>query len=113
MSAQPPVVVVLAAGEGTRMRSATPKVLHALGGRSMLGHVVAAARGVEPERVAVVVGHGREQVTPHLAEVDPGALAVVQDDQRGTGHAARLALEALREKGEPEGTVLVLPGDDA
>jgi bifunctional UDP-N-acetylglucosamine pyrophosphorylase/glucosamine-1-phosphate N-acetyltransferase len=58
-------VVVLAAGEGTRMKSAgTPKVLHPLGGRTMLGHVVAAARALGPEHLVVVVGHGREQVTP-------------------------------------------------
>ncbi|HEX6446981.1 MAG TPA: bifunctional UDP-N-acetylglucosamine diphosphorylase/glucosamine-1-phosphate N-acetyltransferase GlmU [Streptosporangiales bacterium] len=117
MSVRPPVVVVLAAGEGKRMRSATPKVLHGIGGRSMLGHVLAAARALEPERVAVVVGHGREAVTPHLAEIDPAALPVVQAEQHGTGHAARLALDALRDKGDvarrrsESGTVLVLPGD--
>jgi bifunctional UDP-N-acetylglucosamine pyrophosphorylase / glucosamine-1-phosphate N-acetyltransferase len=112
VSVRPPVVVVLAAGEGKRMRSATPKVLHGIGGRSMLGHVLAAARGLQPDWVAVVVGHGRDAVTPHLAEIDPAALAVVQAEQHGTGHAARLALDALREKGEVESsTVLVLPGD--
>ncbi|MBO0892538.1 MAG: bifunctional UDP-N-acetylglucosamine diphosphorylase/glucosamine-1-phosphate N-acetyltransferase GlmU [Acidothermales bacterium] len=93
------------------MRSATPKVLHGVGGRSMLGHVLAAARGLAPEQVAVVVGHGRDRVTPHLAETDPSALAVVQAEQHGTGHAARLALDALREKGEVDATVLVVPGD--
>lgn len=111
MSARPPVVVVLAAGEGKRMRSRTPKVLHSLAGRSMLGHVVTAARGLAPERVAVVVGHGRDQVVPHLCEVDPDALPVVQADQHGTGHAARLALEALPAT-EQDGTVLVVPGDE-
>jgi bifunctional UDP-N-acetylglucosamine pyrophosphorylase/glucosamine-1-phosphate N-acetyltransferase len=111
VSVRSPVVVVLAAGEGKRMRSATPKVLHGIGGRSMLGHVLAAARGLEPERVAVVVGHGRDAVTPHLADIDPAAMPVVQAEQHGTGHAARLALDALREKGEVDATVLVLPGD--
>jgi bifunctional UDP-N-acetylglucosamine pyrophosphorylase/glucosamine-1-phosphate N-acetyltransferase len=102
-------VVVLAAGEGTRMKSATtPKVLHPLCGRTMLAHVVAAARGLEPEHLVVVVGHAREQVTAHLAEIDPAAQAVVQEQQNGTGHAVRVALEALPELA---GTVVVLPGD--
>ncbi|MQA03008.1 MAG: bifunctional UDP-N-acetylglucosamine diphosphorylase/glucosamine-1-phosphate N-acetyltransferase GlmU [Streptosporangiales bacterium] len=108
VSARPPVVVVLAAGEGKRMRSATPKVLHELAGRSMLGHVLAATEGLRPARTAVVVGHGRDQVTPHLAQLDAEALPVVQAEQHGTGHAARLALEAL---GDTDGTVLVVPGD--
>ncbi len=102
-------VVVLAAGEGTRMKSATtPKVLHELGGRSMLGHVVAAARALEPEHLVVVVGHAREHVTAHLSELDPAARAVVQEQQNGTGHAVRVALAALPEL---TGTVVVLPGD--
>ena len=108
-AARPAAVVVLAAGEGTRMRSAaTPKVLHPLCGRTMLGHVVAAARAVDPEHLVVVVGHGREQVTAHLAEIDPAALAVVQEQQNGTGHAVRVALDALPELA---GTVMVVPGD--
>ncbi len=106
---RPAAVVVLAAGEGTRMRSATvPKVLHALGGRSMLGHVVRAARELDPEHLVVVVGHAREQVSAALAELDPGARAVVQEQQRGTGHAVRVALDAL---GPLSGTVVVVPGD--
>ena len=106
---RPAAVVVLAAGEGTRMRSTTtPKVLHPLRGRTMLGHVVHAARGLEPEHLVVVVGHAREQVTAHLAEVDPAAQAVVQEQQNGTGHAVRVALEALPEL---DGTVVVVPGD--
>ena len=79
MSAQcPAAVIVLAAGEGTRMKSATPKVLHSICGRTLVGHVVAAARTLAPEHLVVVVGHGREQVTAHLAEIDPAAQAVVQ-----------------------------------
>jgi bifunctional UDP-N-acetylglucosamine pyrophosphorylase/glucosamine-1-phosphate N-acetyltransferase len=102
-------VVVLAAGEGTRMRSATtPKVLHPLCGRTMLGHVVAAVRGLDPQHLVVVVGHAREQVAAHLAEIDPAAQAVVQEQQKGTGHAVRVALEALPEL---TGTVVVVPGD--
>ena len=105
--ARPAAVVVLAAGEGTRMRSATAKVLHPLGGRSMLGHVVAAARALDPQHLVVVVGHAREQVTAHLAELDPAATPVVQAEQRGTGHAVRTALEGL----DLDGTVVVVPGD--
>ena len=106
-------VVVLAAGEGTRMRSATtPKVLHPLCGRTMLGHVVHAARGLSPQHLVVVVGHARQAVTAALAELDPDARAVVQEQQHGTGHAVRVALEALVEQvGELDGTVVVVPGD--
>lgn len=106
--ARPVAVVVLAAGEGTRMRSATPKVLHALAGRSMLGHVVAAAAGLSPHHLLVVVGHAREQVVAHLAELAPLATPVVQHEQRGTGHAVRVALADLPDQ---EGTVVVVPGD--
>ena len=105
---RPAAVVILAAGEGTRMKSATPKVLHTLCGRSMLGHVVAAAQALQPEHLVVVVGAGREQVTAHLAEIAPEARAVVQEQQNGTGHAVRVALEALPDL---EGAVLVAPGD--
>ncbi|MDX6200490.1 MAG: bifunctional UDP-N-acetylglucosamine pyrophosphorylase / glucosamine-phosphate N-acetyltransferase [Actinomycetota bacterium] len=108
MTARPAAVVILAAGEGTRMRSATAKVLHELGGRSMLGHVVHAARALDPEHLIVVVGHAREQVTAHLKELDPEATAVVQAEQNGTGHAVRIALDGLDHL---EGTVVVLPGD--
>jgi bifunctional UDP-N-acetylglucosamine pyrophosphorylase/glucosamine-1-phosphate N-acetyltransferase len=107
--ARPAAVVILAAGEGTRMRSATtPKVLHPLCGRTMLGHVVAAARALQPEHLVVVVGHSRERVTAHLAEIDPGTTTVVQEQQLGTGHAVRVALDVLDDL---EGTILVLPGD--
>jgi bifunctional UDP-N-acetylglucosamine pyrophosphorylase / glucosamine-1-phosphate N-acetyltransferase len=108
-AARPAAVVVLAAGEGTRMRSTrTPKVLHPLGGRTMLGHVVSTARELEPRHLVVVVGHARERVTDHLAEVEPEAVAVVQEQQNGTGHAVRVALEGLDRL---EGTVVVVPGD--
>src|SRR5215475_6780285 len=97
-------VIVLAAGEGKRMKSAVPKVLHPLLGRSMLGHVLAACEPLA-DRLLVVVGHGREQVVATLpAQVRP----VVQAEQRGTGHAVRLALEAAADL---DGTVLVVPGD--
>ncbi len=92
---RPAAVIVLAAGEGTRMRSTTPKVLHTLGGRSMLGHALAAARALEPERVAVVVRHGREQVAAHARQLDPEVLLADQDDIPGTGRAVQCALSVL------------------
>jgi bifunctional UDP-N-acetylglucosamine pyrophosphorylase/glucosamine-1-phosphate N-acetyltransferase len=101
-------VVVLAAGQGTRMRSSVPKVLHTLGGRSLLGHVLAAASAVVATETVVVVGAGREQVEEHLAAVSPRARTAFQAEQRGSGHAAAVALEALPGL---EGPVLLLNGD--
>ena len=95
MTSQGPVVIVLAAGEGTRMRSATPKVLHAIAGRSLIGHVLEAASAVDPSHVVVVIGHGRDAVLEHLEEVAPWVDTVVQEEQRGTGHAVRIALAAM------------------
>ncbi|WP_437029132.1 bifunctional UDP-N-acetylglucosamine diphosphorylase/glucosamine-1-phosphate N-acetyltransferase GlmU [Streptomyces sp. enrichment culture] len=106
---RPAAVVVLAAGEGTRMKSATPKVLHDICGRSLVGHVLAAAGELEPENLVVVVGHAREQVTAHLAEVAPGVRTAVQAEQNGTGHAVRMGLEELG--GAVDGTVIVVCGD--
>lgn len=115
-STRPAAVVVLAAGEGTRMRSATPKVLHTIGGRSLLGHALAAARGARPERLVVVVRHERERVAAHALEVHPGALVADQDDVPGTGRAVQCGLDALaaeRGAGAPPltGTVVVTFGD--
>lgn len=101
-------VIVLAAGEGKRMKSRTPKVLHSLLGRSLLGHVMAAAAGLDPERALVVVGVGAERTTAHLADIAPAAVPVTQEEQRGTGHAVRTALTAAP---EATGTVVVLFGD--
>ncbi|MFE2430931.1 bifunctional UDP-N-acetylglucosamine diphosphorylase/glucosamine-1-phosphate N-acetyltransferase GlmU [Streptomyces sp. NPDC059373] len=105
---RPAAVVVLAAGEGTRMKSATPKVLHTISGRSLVGHVVAAASALDPEYLVVVVGHAREQVTAHLEEIDPGIRTAVQHEQNGTGHAVRVALETLPAL---TGTVVITAGD--
>ncbi|RII15030.1 Bifunctional protein GlmU [Streptomyces sp. YIM 130001] len=110
MSANSPAaVVVLAAGEGTRMKSRTPKVLHEICGRSLVGHVVAASRELDPRELVVVVGHGRDQVTAHLAAIDPACRSAVQEEQNGTGHAVRMGLEELG--GEVDGTVVVVCGD--
>lgn len=101
-------VIVLAAGEGKRMRSSLPKVLHPVLGRSLLGHVLAAAAQLHADRTLVVVGAGADQVTAHLAEIAPKAATVLQGEPRGTGHAVRLALATLPDL---TGTVLVLNGD--
>ena len=106
---RPAAVIVLAAGEGTRMKSATPKVLHAIGGRTLLAHAIAAARGVDPQHLAIVVRHGRDLVAAHIAVVDPDAVVVDQDEVKGTGRATECALEAL--PAGLEGTILVTNGD--
>ena len=105
---RPAAVIVLAAGEGTRMKSPIPKVLHQIAGRTMLDYVLAAARELDPEQLIVVVGHGREQVTEHLAAEAPDVVTVIQHRQAGTGHAVRMALE---ETGLQHGTVVVTYGD--
>lgn len=91
------------------MKSATPKVLHEICGRSLVGHVLAAARELQPENLVVVVGHAREKVSAHLAEVDAEVRTAVQAQQNGTGHAVRMALEELG--GAVDGTVVVVCGD--
>lgn len=91
------------------MKSATPKVLHEICGRSLVGHVLASARQLDPENLVVVVGHAREKVTAHLNEIDPGVRTAVQEQQNGTGHAVRIALEQLG--GAVDGTVVVVCGD--
>jgi bifunctional UDP-N-acetylglucosamine pyrophosphorylase/glucosamine-1-phosphate N-acetyltransferase len=105
---RPAAVVVLAAGEGTRMKSAIPKVLHPVGGRTLVHHAVAAAAELEPAHLAVVVGHGRDQVAAHVAEGAPTATPVVQEQQLGTGHAVQCALAELPDL---DGTVVVTYGD--
>ena len=97
-------VVILAAGKGTRMFSATPKVLHNLAGRPLLSHVVSAARTLHPERIVVVYGHGGEQVPGALRSDD--LIFVQQEPQLGTGHAVQQALPKLRAQ-----RTLVLYGD--
>ncbi|MGA1090330.1 MAG: bifunctional UDP-N-acetylglucosamine diphosphorylase/glucosamine-1-phosphate N-acetyltransferase GlmU [Candidatus Nanopelagicales bacterium] len=112
MTSQGPIVIVLAAGEGKRMRSATPKVLHAIAGRTLIGHVLEAAAAVDPAHVVVVVGHGRDHVLAHLDEVAPWVDTVVQDQQLGTGHAVRIALAALATAHALEASpIVVLSGD--
>ncbi|MFJ8233056.1 bifunctional UDP-N-acetylglucosamine diphosphorylase/glucosamine-1-phosphate N-acetyltransferase GlmU [Streptomyces sp. NPDC094448] len=106
---RPAAVVVLAAGEGTRMKSKTPKVLHDICGRSLVGHVVTAARELDPEHLVVVIGHAAEQVRGHLTERYAGTRTAFQAEQNGTGHAVRIALEELGQS--VTGTVVVVCGD--
>ncbi|HEY6796586.1 MAG TPA: NTP transferase domain-containing protein, partial [Kineosporiaceae bacterium] len=106
---RPGAVVVLAAGEGTRMRSAVPKVLHRIGGRTLLGHAVAAARSLDPAQLVVVVRHERDRVAAHVAEIDPEAIIADQDEIKGTGRAVRCGLDALPV--DSAGTVVVTCGD--
>ncbi|HEY2300208.1 MAG TPA: bifunctional UDP-N-acetylglucosamine diphosphorylase/glucosamine-1-phosphate N-acetyltransferase GlmU [Jatrophihabitans sp.] len=106
----PLALIVLAAGEGTRMKSpALPKVLHGFAGRSLLGHVLTAGAPLEPAHTVVVVGHRADEVTAHLRDIAPSAVPVLQAEQHGTGHAVRLALEAV--PADATGTVVVVPGD--
>ena len=101
-------VIVLAAGGGTRMKSAKSKLLHEVAGRSMLSYAVQAAEELQPEHLVVVVGHEREQVIAHLAEIAPGAETAVQEKLDGTGGAVRAGLSIL---GELQGEVVVTYGD--
>jgi bifunctional UDP-N-acetylglucosamine pyrophosphorylase/glucosamine-1-phosphate N-acetyltransferase len=100
-------VIVLAAGEGTRLKSTTPKVLHSIAGQSLLAHVLTAVEALAPAEVRVVVGSGRELVTDHLAKISPTAIPIVQEHRGGTGHAVQLALAGT----QIQGTVLVVAGD--
>jgi len=104
MTSPPLAVIVLAAGKGTRMRSALPKVLHKVAGRSMVGHVIAAAESLGAERVVVVVAPGMDDVA---AAVQPHMTAV-QHRQNGTADAVKAAREALAGFA---GDVLILYGD--
>ncbi|MET0383931.1 MAG: bifunctional UDP-N-acetylglucosamine diphosphorylase/glucosamine-1-phosphate N-acetyltransferase GlmU, partial [Burkholderiaceae bacterium] len=98
-------IVIMAAGKGTRMRSARPKVLHALGGTPLLGHVLAAAEALAPARCVLVTGHGAEAVEGSFA--GSGRAFVRQEPQLGTGHAVQQAAPALPD----DGVTLVLNGD--
>ncbi|HZA05354.1 MAG TPA: bifunctional UDP-N-acetylglucosamine diphosphorylase/glucosamine-1-phosphate N-acetyltransferase GlmU, partial [Propionibacteriaceae bacterium] len=101
-------VVILAAGEGKRMKSARSKLLHEVAGHSLLSYAVRAATSLQPEHIVVVVGHGRDQVQAHLDEIAPHVTTAVQEQQLGTGHAVQVALERL---GALSGEVVVTYGD--
>jgi len=99
-------VVIMAAGKGTRMHSSMPKVLHRLGGRALLQHVIETARQIQARRILVITGHAAEQVEAVLSE-QPGVASVRQMPQLGTGHAMQQAIPVL----EDDGVTLVLSGD--
>ncbi|HET9303442.1 MAG TPA: bifunctional UDP-N-acetylglucosamine diphosphorylase/glucosamine-1-phosphate N-acetyltransferase GlmU [Propionibacteriaceae bacterium] len=101
-------VVILAAGEGKRMKSSRSKLLHEIAGHSMLSYAVTAATTIQPEHIVVVVGHLRDQVEAHLAEIAPHVLTAVQEEQLGTGHAVQVALGQLADL---TGDVMVTMGD--
>lgn len=102
------LAVILAAGEGTRMRSGLPKVMHAVGGRAMLDGVIASARSAGIDRLAVVVGAGADIVRAHLARHHPDVEIFEQTERRGTAHAVLAARPALEGHA---GEVVVLYGD--
>ncbi|MEQ1695697.1 MAG: bifunctional UDP-N-acetylglucosamine diphosphorylase/glucosamine-1-phosphate N-acetyltransferase GlmU [Hyphomicrobiaceae bacterium] len=89
------LIIVLAAGKGTRMKSAMPKVLHAVGGRSMLGHVLALSECVQADKLAVVIGPGMDTVAKEVAKLAPNAAVYIQHNQRGTADAVLAAREAM------------------
>jgi bifunctional UDP-N-acetylglucosamine pyrophosphorylase/glucosamine-1-phosphate N-acetyltransferase len=101
-------VIILAAGQGTRMNSDLPKVLHQVASAPLLHHAMRASTSLAPERTIVVVGHGADQVRKAALDENPDAQIVVQSEQLGTGHAVRQALPALQGF---SGKVVVLYGD--
>jgi bifunctional UDP-N-acetylglucosamine pyrophosphorylase / glucosamine-1-phosphate N-acetyltransferase len=101
-------VVILAAGEGKRMKSSRSKLLHEIAGHSMLSYAVTAATTMQPQHIMVVIGHLRDQVAAHLAEIAPHVLITVQEQQLGTGHAVQVALDQLADL---TGDVIVTMGD--
>src|SRR5580765_2648327 len=100
-------VVILAAGKGTRMKSARPKVVHSLAGRPLIEHVLRVADALQPESTSLVIGHGADEVRAALAD-RPGLEFVIQLPQLGTGHALLQAESVLRDR---TGTVLLLYAD--
>jgi len=108
MNAQPIAVIILAAGHGTRMKSALPKVLHPVGGRAMLHHVMAAAETLSPERLAVVIGDHAPEVGDAARRARPDAAVFVQAPPRGTGDAVAKAAPMLEGF---DGAVIVLYAD--
>ena len=103
----PDVVIVLAAGEGTRMKSSISKVLHPIAGRTILGHVLEAVKPLQAKELRVVIGAHKEAVQEHLTQIAPTATSVYQAERNGTGHAVQLALAGAA----TTGSVLILAGD--
>lgn len=103
----PTHVIVLAAGEGKRMRSDLPKVAHVAAGRPLVNHVIETAGTLKPASVVVVVGHGADRVRAMLPD---GVIDALQEQQLGTGHATQIGLEALGAM-DPDDVIVVLYGD--
>ena len=101
------LVIVLAAGEGTRMKSKSAKVLHEIAGRTIIENLLAAVKPLEAKNLTVVVGSHKDEVIEHLSKIAPKAKTIFQEKRNGTGGAAQLALAS--HKGD--GTVLILAGD--
>src|ERR1700742_368769 len=95
MTGRPSLTIVLAAGEGTRMRSSTPKVLHPVAGQSLLAHVLSAAPQGSGTSLAVVIGPDHQTVDSEARRYRPDAQTFVQHDRKGTAHAVLAAREAL------------------
>lgn len=108
MTDRPLLAIILAAGQGTRMKSRLPKVLHPLAGRAMVGHALHAAREAGADEVAVVIGTGGDRVREAVAGIDAGARVFVQAEQLGTAHAVDAARGAFADF---PGDVLVLYAD--
>lgn len=102
------VVIILAAGQGSRMQSDLPKVLHRLAGLPLLGHALSGARSLDPARVIVVTGHGAEAVGKTALQLEPDAMIALQAEQLGTGHAVAQTMEMLPADAD---RVIILYGD--
>jgi bifunctional UDP-N-acetylglucosamine pyrophosphorylase / glucosamine-1-phosphate N-acetyltransferase len=101
------VAIVLAAGEGTRMKSETPKVLHFISGKTIIDHVISQVSKLSPGTLRVVVGAARDSVEEHIKQIAPTVEFIFQAERNGTGHAVQVALADLKIKG----TVLICAGD--
>src|SRR5258708_10372701 len=100
------VIVILAAGKGTRLKSALAKVMHRAGGRSLIEQVARACQPIKPREIVAVVGHQADDVTAAVAPL--GVKTILQEPQRGTGHAMLVAKRAIPTRAK---FVIILPGD--
>lgn len=111
MENTPAAAIILAAGKGTRMKSARPKVLHPLAGKALLGHAIDAVAALKPGALCVVIRHERETVAQYINSYCPQAVLADQDEIPGTGRAVQCALQKLNEQGQLSGTVVITSGD--
>ena len=111
MENTPAAAIILAAGKGTRMKSARPKVLHPLAGKALLGHAIDAVAALKPGALCVVIRHEREAVAQYVNSYCPQAILADQDEIPGTGRAVQCALQKLGEQGQLSGTVVITSGD--